>query len=108
MASHDNTSSSAAQIDPSPAITIATPPLRNAIKYFYQLHGQSSQVRMGALSISDHVEKVHSLFDSIVITGSTTSGQNVILQLLNDLGLEYDSVFSSITSRSDVLTLEEV
>uniref|UniRef100_A0A803PY32 Integrase catalytic domain-containing protein n=1 Tax=Cannabis sativa TaxID=3483 RepID=A0A803PY32_CANSA len=73
-----------------------------------QLKGQFSHVHKGSLSILDYTDKVQSLFDAITIAGSPIDEQDVILQLLNGLGPEYDSVVSGITSRSDLLTFDEV
>uniref|UniRef100_A0A803Q5W2 Reverse transcriptase Ty1/copia-type domain-containing protein n=1 Tax=Cannabis sativa TaxID=3483 RepID=A0A803Q5W2_CANSA len=60
------------------------------------------------LSISDFVDKVQSITDSLAAVGSPILEQDIILQLLNGLGLEFDSVVSRINARSDLLSLKEV
>uniref|UniRef100_A0A803PJV9 Retrovirus-related Pol polyprotein from transposon RE1 n=1 Tax=Cannabis sativa TaxID=3483 RepID=A0A803PJV9_CANSA len=73
-----------------------------------QLKSQFSTLRKGGQSISDFSDKVQSIADSLAIAGSPIQDQDLILQLLNGLGPEYDSVVSGITARSDDLTFEEV
>ncbi|KAM6577282.1 hypothetical protein CsatB_029119 [Cannabis sativa] len=73
-----------------------------------QLKGQFSHVHKGNLPISDFIDKVQSIADSLAIAGSPVDDQDLILQILNGLGPEFDSVVSGITSRSDILTVEDV
>uniref|UniRef100_A0A803Q1E5 Uncharacterized protein n=1 Tax=Cannabis sativa TaxID=3483 RepID=A0A803Q1E5_CANSA len=51
---------------------------------------------------------VQCLADSLAIVGSNISDQDVVLQILNGLGAEFDPVVSGITSKSDSLSLDEV
>uniref|UniRef100_A0A803Q2Q9 Reverse transcriptase Ty1/copia-type domain-containing protein n=1 Tax=Cannabis sativa TaxID=3483 RepID=A0A803Q2Q9_CANSA len=59
-----------------------------------QLKNQFSTIRKGNLSISDYADKVQNLADSLAVAGYTMNDQDIILQLLNGLGPEYDSVVS--------------
>ncbi|KAL5810115.1 hypothetical protein ACOSQ4_026683 [Xanthoceras sorbifolium] len=45
--------------------------------------------------------------DSLTATGQYTTDQDVILSILDGLGLEYDPVVVHITSREDSITLSE-
>uniref|UniRef100_A0A803NG15 Retrotransposon Copia-like N-terminal domain-containing protein n=1 Tax=Cannabis sativa TaxID=3483 RepID=A0A803NG15_CANSA len=89
------------------------PPPQNLVigapnpQYLQWKKSEFSHIKKGSLSISDYVDKVQMLSDSITTTGSSVGNQDVILQLLNGLGPKYDPVVSGITSRSDELTLEE-
>ncbi|KAF4373765.1 hypothetical protein G4B88_009339 [Cannabis sativa] len=67
-----------------------------------------SSSHAGGQSISDYVDKTQAIADSLTVAGSPILDQDLILQLLNGLGSEYDPVVSWITARSDVLTFEEV
>ncbi|XP_030483613.2 uncharacterized protein LOC115700190 [Cannabis sativa] len=73
-----------------------------------QLKGQFSTIQKENLSISEYVDKVQSIFDALSIARSPVNDQDLVLQLLNGLGLEFDSLVSGITSRSNALTIEEV
>uniref|UniRef100_A0A803QAA5 Reverse transcriptase Ty1/copia-type domain-containing protein n=1 Tax=Cannabis sativa TaxID=3483 RepID=A0A803QAA5_CANSA len=57
-----------------------------------QLKNQFSTIRKGNLSISDYADK--NLADSLAVAGSTMNDQDIIMQFLNGLGPEYDSVVS--------------
>ncbi|XP_062093784.1 uncharacterized protein LOC133799806 [Humulus lupulus] len=76
--------------------------------HLLQLKGQFSHISKGNLPISEYVEKVQSIANSLAIAGSPVSSQDLVLQLLNGLGPEFDHVVSGITSRSDLLSFEEV
>ncbi|XP_060969741.1 uncharacterized protein LOC133036970 [Cannabis sativa] len=73
-----------------------------------QLKGQFSHGHKGNLPISEFIDKVQSIANSLVIAGSPIDDQDLILQVLNGLGPEFDSVVSGIISRSDTLSNEEV
>lgn len=73
-----------------------------------QLKGQLNSLHKGALFVSDYVDKVKSLCDSLAIAGHPLTDFDLVLHLLNGLGPEFDPVVSGITSRSDVLSLEEI
>ncbi|XP_062075736.1 uncharacterized protein LOC133779850 [Humulus lupulus] len=68
----------------------------------------ASFIYKGSLAISDYVDKVKSLVDALAIAGSIISDQDIVLQLLDGLGPEFDPVVLGITSRSDFLSLEVV
>ncbi|XP_060957927.1 retrovirus-related Pol polyprotein from transposon RE2 isoform X2 [Cannabis sativa] len=73
-----------------------------------QLKCQLTNLQKGNLSISDYVDKIKFVCDSLAIAGHPVNDFDLILHLLNGLGPEFDSVVSSITSRSENLSLEEV
>uniref|UniRef100_A0A803NKT0 Integrase catalytic domain-containing protein n=1 Tax=Cannabis sativa TaxID=3483 RepID=A0A803NKT0_CANSA len=73
-----------------------------------QLKSQLTNLQKGNMSISDYVDKIKSICDSLAIAGHPVHDFDLVLHLLNGLGPEFDSVISSITSRSDTLSLEEV
>ncbi|XP_060961064.1 uncharacterized protein LOC133031552 [Cannabis sativa] len=73
-----------------------------------QLKGQFCNIQKGSLSISEYVDKIQSISDALCVAGSPVSNQDLILQMLNGLGPDFDSVVLGITSRSDDLTIEEV
>uniref|UniRef100_A0A803PJW7 GAG-pre-integrase domain-containing protein n=1 Tax=Cannabis sativa TaxID=3483 RepID=A0A803PJW7_CANSA len=73
-----------------------------------QLKCQLTNLQKGNLSISDYVDKIKSVCDSLAIAGYPVHDFDLILHLLNGLGPEFHSVESSITSRSENLSLEEV
>uniref|UniRef100_A0A803PEN8 Retrovirus-related Pol polyprotein from transposon TNT 1-94-like beta-barrel domain-containing protein n=1 Tax=Cannabis sativa TaxID=3483 RepID=A0A803PEN8_CANSA len=58
--------------------------------------------------ISVLFNKAQAIADALSIAGSPITNQDLVLHLLNGLGLEFNSVVSSITSRSDLLLFEEV
>ncbi|KAL5812073.1 hypothetical protein ACOSQ3_027023 [Xanthoceras sorbifolium] len=45
--------------------------------------------------------------DCLIAAGQITTDQNVIMSVLNDLGLEYDPVVVHFTSREDYVSLSE-
>uniref|UniRef100_A0A803PRX7 Reverse transcriptase Ty1/copia-type domain-containing protein n=1 Tax=Cannabis sativa TaxID=3483 RepID=A0A803PRX7_CANSA len=73
-----------------------------------QLKNQFSTIHKGGQSISDYVDKIQAIADSLAVAESPILYQDLILQLLNGLGPAYDPIVSGITARSDVLTFEEV
>ena len=73
-----------------------------------QLKTQLSNSHKGTMSISDYIDKLKTICDSLAIAGHPITDFDLILYLLNGLGPEFDSVVSGITSRSDSLSLEEV
>uniref|UniRef100_A0A803Q6A3 Retrotransposon Copia-like N-terminal domain-containing protein n=1 Tax=Cannabis sativa TaxID=3483 RepID=A0A803Q6A3_CANSA len=73
-----------------------------------QLMGQFSHVHKGSLSISEYVEKVQTIADALTVAGAPVQDQDLVLQVLNGLGPDFDSVVSGITARSDDLSIDEV
>uniref|UniRef100_A0A803PBY2 Uncharacterized protein n=1 Tax=Cannabis sativa TaxID=3483 RepID=A0A803PBY2_CANSA len=63
---------------------------------------QFSLVHKGNLPIFKFIDKVQA------IAASPIDDQDLVLQVLNGLGPEFDFVVSGITSRSDALTIEKV
>uniref|UniRef100_A0A803PV09 Retrovirus-related Pol polyprotein from transposon TNT 1-94-like beta-barrel domain-containing protein n=1 Tax=Cannabis sativa TaxID=3483 RepID=A0A803PV09_CANSA len=72
------------------------------------MEGQFTNIQKGSLSIFEYVDNIQSTSDALSVARSPVDDQDLVLQLLNGLGLEFDSVVSGITSRSDALTIEEV
>uniref|UniRef100_A0A803P3U5 Retrovirus-related Pol polyprotein from transposon TNT 1-94-like beta-barrel domain-containing protein n=1 Tax=Cannabis sativa TaxID=3483 RepID=A0A803P3U5_CANSA len=73
-----------------------------------QLKSQLSNIQKGNQSISDYVDKIKVLCDSLAIAGHPISDLDLVLHLLNGLGPEFDSVVSGITTRSDNVSRKEV
>ncbi|XP_060969872.1 uncharacterized protein LOC133037075 [Cannabis sativa] len=73
-----------------------------------QLKGQFSHLNKGNLSISEYVEKVQTIADVLTVARAPVKDQDLVLQVLNGLGTDFDSVVSGITARSDNLTIDEV
>ncbi|KAL5752060.1 hypothetical protein ACOSQ2_022567 [Xanthoceras sorbifolium] len=59
------------------------------------------------MSINAYILKMKSLADNLTAAGQVTIDQDVVMSVLNGLGLEYDSVIVHITSRQDVIPLSE-
>ncbi|KAL5746231.1 hypothetical protein ACOSP7_027377 [Xanthoceras sorbifolium] len=64
-------------------------------------------LKKGSLTISDYILKMRSYADHLLSAGHFVSDQDVIMNVLHGLGLEYDSVIVHITSRQDEITLSE-
>uniref|UniRef100_A0A803Q8R6 Retrovirus-related Pol polyprotein from transposon TNT 1-94-like beta-barrel domain-containing protein n=1 Tax=Cannabis sativa TaxID=3483 RepID=A0A803Q8R6_CANSA len=60
------------------------------------------------LSIAEYVEKAKATANALAIAGFLVTTQDLVLQLFNGLGQEFDPVVSGITSRGDHLSFEEV
>uniref|UniRef100_A0A803Q8D0 Integrase catalytic domain-containing protein n=1 Tax=Cannabis sativa TaxID=3483 RepID=A0A803Q8D0_CANSA len=67
-----------------------------------QLKGQFSHVHKGNLSIFEYVEKVQTIAYALTVAGAPVQDQDLVLQVLNGLGPDFDSVVSGITARSGV------
>ncbi|KAL5825806.1 hypothetical protein ACOSQ3_021869 [Xanthoceras sorbifolium] len=59
------------------------------------------------MSMTDYVLKIKSYADSLSAAGHQIDDQDILLNVLNGLGNEYDSVVVYITSREDAITLSE-
>uniref|UniRef100_A0A803QQJ5 Reverse transcriptase n=1 Tax=Cannabis sativa TaxID=3483 RepID=A0A803QQJ5_CANSA len=69
---------------------------------------RSSMTEGVLASISNHHTSFASLADPFIITSFNINDQDIVLQILNGLGAQFDPVLFGITSRSDFLTLDEV
>ncbi|KAL5743649.1 hypothetical protein ACOSQ2_026765 [Xanthoceras sorbifolium] len=53
------------------------------------------------MTMSEYILKMKGLADPLTATGQLTTDQDVIMNVLHGLGLEYDSVIVHITSRQN-------
>ncbi|KAL5837719.1 hypothetical protein ACOSQ3_014888 [Xanthoceras sorbifolium] len=63
--------------------------------------------RKGSMSMTDYVQKIKNYADSLAAAGHAIIEQDVLLNVLNGLGNEYDPVVIHITSIEDVISLSE-
>lgn len=73
-----------------------------------QIRTQLANVRKGAMSANDYFLSIKHMADELALAGQPLSGDDVITYVLAGLGQEYDSLASTVTSWSDVVTLEEM
>ncbi|KAL5770425.1 hypothetical protein ACOSP7_014579 [Xanthoceras sorbifolium] len=71
------------------------------------LKSQMQTLRKRSMSITAYIMKMKVLADNLTAAGHLTTDQDVVMSVLNGLGLEYDSVIVHITSRQDVISLSE-
>ncbi|KAL5753339.1 hypothetical protein ACOSP7_023514 [Xanthoceras sorbifolium] len=64
-----------------------------------------NSLKKGSMGMADYILKVKGFADCLTSAGQPTSDQDVIMSVLNGLGLEYDSVVVNLTSREDHVTL---
>uniref|UniRef100_A0A803QSB7 Uncharacterized protein n=1 Tax=Cannabis sativa TaxID=3483 RepID=A0A803QSB7_CANSA len=81
---------------------------RKTTSYYLGFDRQFLHLLKNNLSISKYVEKDQSIADAFMIVGSPVTNQDLVLQLLNSLGPKFNLFVSNITSRSDLLSFEEV
>ncbi|KAL5768163.1 hypothetical protein ACOSQ2_014946 [Xanthoceras sorbifolium] len=63
--------------------------------------------RKGSMSMTDYVQKIKNYADSLAAAGHAIIEQDVLLNVLNGLGNEYDPVVIHITSIEDVISLKQ-
>ncbi|KAF4403314.1 hypothetical protein G4B88_007960 [Cannabis sativa] len=73
-----------------------------------QIKSQLSTIQKENLSISDYLDKVKLLADSLSVAGTPMEESDLIMHLLNGLGLEFDPVVVHVTSLVDDLSLESI
>ncbi|KAF4384398.1 hypothetical protein F8388_004631 [Cannabis sativa] len=73
-----------------------------------QIKSQLSTIQKGNLSISDYLDKVKILADSLSVAGTPMEENDLIMHLLNGLGPEFDPVVVHVTSLVDDLSLESI
>ncbi|KAL5820015.1 hypothetical protein ACOSQ4_023857 [Xanthoceras sorbifolium] len=66
-----------------------------------------NSLKKGSMGMADYILKMKGFADCLTSAGQPTSDQDVIMSVLNGLGLEYDSVVVNLTSREDHVTLSE-
>ncbi|KAH7557146.1 hypothetical protein JRO89_XS11G0059800 [Xanthoceras sorbifolium] len=64
-------------------------------------------LKKGTMTMADYILKMRGFADCLIAAGQITTDQNVIMSVLNDLGLEYDPVVVHFTSREDYVSLSE-
>lgn len=68
-----------------------------------QLQYELTTLKKGSESISDHYQKAILLHDTLAATGKTLTSTEFITFLLASLGIDFDSVVTSTTTRVDPL-----
>nr|TKR99539.1 hypothetical protein D5086_0000189690 [Populus alba] len=64
--------------------------------------------RKGAMNAKDYFLSINQMSDELALAGQPLNSDEILTYILAGLGQEYDSLVSTITSRSDVVTLEEL
>ena len=64
-------------------------------------------LKKGSLTIYDYFLKMRDIADTIASTGQSISDDELLLYVLGGLGSEYDPVVVNLTSRQDLVSLQE-
>ena len=72
-----------------------------------QICTQLANARKGALFTNAYFLSIKRMVDELTLVGQPLKPNDIITYVLVGLGQEYDSLASTITSRSDLITLEE-
>ncbi|KAL5561469.1 hypothetical protein UlMin_031216 [Ulmus minor] len=73
-----------------------------------QLRLQLQTTKKTSISMIDFIMKIKSLCDNLVAIGEPVTDQDQIINLLAGLGSDYNAVVTSISTRDNQLTLEDV
>ncbi|KAA8536638.1 hypothetical protein F0562_029116 [Nyssa sinensis] len=73
-----------------------------------QIRTQLANAKKGALSANAYFLSIKRMADELALAGQPLKANDIITYVLAGLGQEYDSLASTITSRSDPVTLEEL
>ncbi|KAK6151853.1 hypothetical protein DH2020_014488 [Rehmannia glutinosa] len=72
------------------------------------LKAQLHSSKKGDLSISDYILHMQGIVDNIHVAGVVLPDDDLILHILNGLGVEYESIVVNLTARTEDLTLQDV
>ncbi|KAJ9675317.1 hypothetical protein PVL29_024318 [Vitis rotundifolia] len=70
-----------------------------------QLRLEFQTTRKGSLSMMEYILKLKMIIDNLAVIGEPISERDQVLQLLGGLGVEYNPIVASLTSREDDLPL---
>nr|POF07385.1 hypothetical protein CFP56_37452 [Quercus suber] len=73
-----------------------------------QLKLELQTTKKGNLSMTDYLQKIKSLADSLAAAAQPIPEPDLILHILGGLSPEYESFVTSVTTRSDDLSLEDL
>ena len=73
-----------------------------------QIKSQLQCSSKGNNSISDYCDQIKNLANQLAIARDPLTHSNFILYLLHGLGSEYDFVVTSVTSRIDLISFDEL
>ena len=73
-----------------------------------QIHYQLTTAKKGGSSIFDYFQKFKGLADTLVAVGQPLNDFEIISYLLASLGPEYDPFVTSVTTRVDPLSIDEL
>ncbi|CAA7391167.1 unnamed protein product [Spirodela intermedia] len=73
-----------------------------------ELHAKLHNTRRGSTSIQELVQNINMITDELVIAGQLINEQELIIIILRGLGPQYAEFTTRITTRIDLLTLEDV
>ena len=73
-----------------------------------QIRTQLATARKGAMSAKDFFLSIKRMADDLALAGQPLKNEEILTYVLAGLGQEYDSLVSTITSRSDEVPLEEL
>nr|TKR79643.1 hypothetical protein D5086_0000270390 [Populus alba] len=73
-----------------------------------QLRTQLATARKGAMNAKDYFISIKRMSDELALAGQPLTSDEILTYILTGLGQEYDSLVSTITSRSDAVTLEDL
>ncbi|WKA06475.1 hypothetical protein VitviT2T_024372 [Vitis vinifera] len=73
-----------------------------------QLHLEFQTTCKGAMSMMEYLLKVKTLADNLAGIGEPVSKKDQVLQILGGLGVDYNPIVASITSREDDITIHSI
>ncbi|XP_042380482.1 uncharacterized protein LOC121972937 [Zingiber officinale] len=73
-----------------------------------QLRLQLQTVRKGETSITNYLQHMKSISDNLAVVDQRVPESNLILYILDGLGPEYENLIVSITTRSDMVGIDDL
>lgn len=73
-----------------------------------QIRMQLANLKKKDITTTDYFQKMKALADTLSAIGMPLQDDEIISYILVGLGIDYDSFVMSITTRSDLMTLDEV
>ncbi|KAL5844408.1 hypothetical protein ACOSQ4_010366 [Xanthoceras sorbifolium] len=72
-----------------------------------QIRSQIQSIKKGSLTISEYVLKMRGLVDSLSAAGQPMSDRDLLLNVLQGVGIEYDAVEVNLSSALGTITLQD-
>lgn len=76
--------------------------------HIIQLKTQLQNTKKGSLTISEYLQFIKHLFDSLDAVSSPVDVDDLVLYTLNGFPTEYNSIKTSIRTRSSTISIEEL